>query len=312
VKPGVQFVQAAVQSIDPANKRVETDAGSFEGDVLVVALGADLDPGATSGLVEGGHEFYTVPGAFALRDVLDGFTGGHVMVGVTSTPFKCPPAPSETALLMHDFLTRRGLRDRSEISLVMPLPKPIPPSPAASAAILDAFAERGIGWFPESLVRSLDPARNMAELADGRELAYDLFLGVPVHEVPEVVAASGMCVDGWIPVDPVTLATPFPGVYAVGDVASVGTPKAGVFAEGQAAVVADEIIASVRGGSPQGYEGRGVCYLEMGSDGVAIVDVTFVSGQAPFGFMDGPSIELTAQKTAFGTTRVKRWFGNDW
>src|SRR6185436_11370923 len=178
-------------------RRVETDAGSFEADVLVVALGADLDPSATPGLVEGGHEFYTVPGAFALRDVLDGFTGGHVMVGVTSTPFKCPPAPSETALLMHDFLTQRGLRDRSEISLVMPLPKPIPPSPAASAAILDAFAERGIGWFPESLVRSLDPARNVAQLADGRDLAYDLFLGVPVHEVPEVVAASGMCVDGW-------------------------------------------------------------------------------------------------------------------
>ena len=121
-----------------------------------------------------------------------------------------------------------------------------------------------------------------------------------------------MCVDGWIPVDPVTLATPFPGVYAVGDVASVGTPKAGVFAEGQAAVVADEIIATVRGGSAAGYEGRGTCYLEFGSQGVAVVDVTFVAGQAPFGFLDGPSVELTAAKTAFGTTRVKRWFGNDW
>ena len=85
-----------------------------------------------SGLVEAGHEFYTVPGAFALREILSSFPGGHVIVGVTSTPFKCPPAPSETALLLHDYLTQRGIRDDSEVSLVMPLGVPIPPSPAAS------------------------------------------------------------------------------------------------------------------------------------------------------------------------------------
>ena len=108
VKPGVEFVQAAVQSIDPANKRVETSAGAFEGDVLVVALGADLDPGATPGLLEGGHEFYTEAGAFALREVLAEFDGGRVVVGVTRPPFKCPPAPSETALLVHELLGEQG------------------------------------------------------------------------------------------------------------------------------------------------------------------------------------------------------------
>ena len=111
VKPGVRFVQSTIRAIDPNAKRVETDAGTFDADILVVALGADLHPEATPGLVEGGYEFYTVPGAFALRDVLADFDGGRVIVAVTSTPFKCPPAPSETALLMHDFLTDRGLRD---------------------------------------------------------------------------------------------------------------------------------------------------------------------------------------------------------
>ena len=110
VKPGVRFVQAKIRAIDPQQRTVETDAGRFTADVLVVALGADLHPAATPGLVEAGHEFYTVAGAFATRDVLERFDGGRVVVGVTSTPFKCPPAPSETALLVHDFLTRRGLR----------------------------------------------------------------------------------------------------------------------------------------------------------------------------------------------------------
>ena len=313
VKPGVQFVQATVTAIDPAAKRVETDAGAFDADILVVALGADLHPEATPGLLEGGHEFYTVEGSFALREVLAGFGGGRVIVGVTSTPFKCPPAPSETALLMHDHLVTHGLRDRSEISLVMPMGVPIPPSPAASQALLAAFAERGIQWFPEMLVRELDPARKVARFADGTEMPYDLFLGVPVHRVPPVVAESGMTVDGWIPVDPLTLETSYPGVFAVGDVTSVGTPKAGVFAEGQAVVAADRIAAIIRGASGAAeYDGHGMCYLEFGNDEVARVDVMFVSGQPPNGTFEAPSQALAADKEEFGSSRVQRWFGREW
>ena len=312
-KPGLRFVQTTIRSIDPSARRVETDAGAFEGDIMVVALGADLDPSATPGLVEGGHEFYTVAGAFALRDVLARFDGGAVVVAVTSTPFKCPPAPSEAALLMHDYLTGRGIREGSEISLVMPFGVPIPPSPGASEALLVTFAERGISWYPERLVRGLDPDRRRVLLSDGEEMPYDLFLGVPVHRVPPVVAESGLAVDGWVPVDPRTLETAFPGVYAVGDVTSVGTPKAGVFAEGQASVVAEQIGARLRDGTePATYDGHGVCYLEFGHDLVAKVDVTFMSGQAPVGDLEGPSAALAADKGDFGASRIRRWFDRTW
>lgn len=152
-------------------------------------------------------------------------------------------------LLLHEYLSARGLRDRSEISLVMPLPVPIPPSPAASEALLEAFSQRNINWHPGQLIRELDPAGSVARFADGTELPFDLFLGVPTHHVPTVVAESGMTVDGWIPVNPLTLETSYPGVFAVGDVTSVGTPKAGVFSERQAGVAADRIISIIRGGA---------------------------------------------------------------
>lgn len=312
VKPGVQFVQATVQSIDPATKRVETSAGAFEGDVLVVALGADLDPGATPGLLEGGHEFYTEAGAFALREILAEFDGGRVIVGVTRPPFKCPPAPSETALLVHELLVTKGVRDRSEVSLVMPMPVPVPPSPVASQTLLAAFAERGIAWVPNRGVRALDPDRQVVLLTDDTELPYDLFLGIPVHVAPPVVVDAGLTVDGWIPVDPATLETSFPDVYAVGDVTSVGTPKAGVFSEGQAKVVADAIIARQRGGEAATYGGRGVCYIEFGDGQVGKVDVVFLPGQSPVGELEGPSLALMGDKANFGADRIRRWFGREW
>ena len=312
VKPGVRFLQSTVRSIDPAVRSVVTDAGTFEADILVVALGADLDPAATPGLVEGGHEFYTVAGAFALRDVLPRLERGVAIIGVTGKSFKCPPAPSETALLLDDYLVARGRRESTEISLVMPFGTPIPPSPEASQAILAAFAERGIRFVKDSLVTALDPARKVAVLNDGTELPYELFLGVPVHRVPQVVVESGLATGayGWVPVNKKTLETNFPGVYAVGDVNGVGTAKAGVFAEGAARVVAAAIIAQLRGGpSPEAYKGAGICYVEFGHGQIGKVDVDFLSGPKPVGTFHGASEALVAEKASFGSSRIQRWFG---
>ncbi len=309
-KPGVRFRQETITAIDPGARRVTTENGTYDADVLVIALGADYDQAATPGLVEAGNEFYSFAGAERLREVLPKFTKGRAIVGVTSAPFKCPPAPSEAALLLHDYLSRRGLRDACEISLVMPFGVPIPPSPDTSRALLAAFEERGITFVPNRLVRALDAARRVAILDDGSELPYDLFLGIPKHRVPDVVAASGMTVDGWIPVNPKNLETRFPGVYAIGDVTSVGTPKAGTFSEGAARIVAAAIIAQVKGGEgPPAYDGAGTCYIEFGGGRVGRVDVDFLSGPSPTGSFSDPSAALLSEKQEYGSSRRARWFG---
>lgn len=313
VKPGVTFVQADIRAIDPTAKRVETDAGTFEGDVMVVGLGADLHPEATPGLLEGATEFYTNAGAFAARDVLDAFEGGRVIVGVCGAPYKCPPAPSETALLTHDLLVAKGVREQSSVALVVPLPAPVPPSPETSKAILESFEACGIEFHPGTTVTSIDPDRKVAVLADGGEMPFDLFLAVPKHTAPAVLADSGLLTDGWIPVDPYTLETSFPGVYAVGDCTSVGTPKAGVFAERQAGVVADAIIAAARSTTTDSrYDGTGTCYIEFGHDNVARVDITFAPGSPPTGTLTPPSSKITDDKAEFGASRIRRWFGREW
>jgi len=308
-KPGVRFLQQTITAIDPEARRVTTDGGVYEADSLVVALGADYDLDATPGLAEGGNEFYSVSGAERLSELLPTFSQGRAIVGVCGAPFKCPPAPSEAALLMHDYLSKRGLRDDCEISLVMPFGSPVPPSPDTSRALVTAFAERGIEFVPDHRVSALDPARRVAVLEDGSEMSYDLFLGVPKHRAPDVVLASGMTEDGYVPVNSKTLETRFPGVYAVGDVATIGVPKAGVFSEGAARVVAASLIAGLRGGErPGAYDGLGSCYIEFGAGRVGRVDVDFLSGPKPTGTFREPSSALVAEKEHFGSSRRARWF----
>jgi len=309
-KPGVRFLQETITSIDPEARRVTTDAGVHQADVLIVALGADYDLDATPGLAEGGNEFYSVAGAERLAEVLPAFSSGRAIIGVCGAPFKCPPAPSEAALLLHDYLSTRGVRDACEISLVIPFGTPVPPSPDTSEALVTAFAECGIEFIPDRLVAYLDAGRNVAVLDDGSEMPFDLFLGVPTHRAPDVVIASGMSEDGFVPASPKTLETRFPGVYAVGDVARIGVPKAGVFAEGAARVVAASLIATLRGGEqPDAYRGLGTCYVEFGAGCVGRVDVDILSGPEPTGTFRGPSAALVTEKRYFGSSRSTRWFG---
>ncbi len=309
-KPGVSFLRETVTAIDPEARRVTTDAGVHEADVLVVALGADYDFDATPGLVEAGNEFYSVAGAERLAEVLPTFSRGRAIIGVCDAPFKCPPAPSEAALLLHDYLLARGVRDACEISIVIPFKTPVPPSPDTSEALVAAFEERGIEFVPERRVASLDAARSVAVLDDGSEMPFDVLLGVPKHRAPDVVIASGMAEGGYVPVDSRTLQTRFPGVYAVGDVAAIGVPKAGVFAEGAARIVAASLIATLRGGEqPAAYGGIGSCYVEFGAGRVGRVDVDFLSGPKPTGVFREPSTALVTEKHEFGSTRSARWFG---
>jgi sulfide:quinone oxidoreductase len=310
-KPGVEFRQERITAIDPAARRVTTDQGAYDADVLVVALGAEYDVAATPGFAEGGFEYYSIAGAERMRDdALPAFRQGTILIGVLGQPYKCPPAPFEGAFLLHDHLVERGIRDATEIRVIAPMTAPVPVTPEVSQRFLDELAERGVEYVGKQRVVELDPAAKEAVLENGERLAYDLFVGIPIHRVPAVVAESGLAESGWVAVDRDTLMTPFQDVYAVGDCVGIPMAKAGVFAENAAGVAADGIVARLHGEElGRRYEGQGNCYLEFGSGRVAKVEANFLGGPSPTATVVGPSEELAAEKAAFGSSRRKRWFG---
>ncbi|MHB1186870.1 NAD(P)/FAD-dependent oxidoreductase [Thiobacillus sp.] len=221
---GIELLRGRVEHIDPARRVVTVDGKELTADYLVIALGAELAPDAVPGLAQAGHNLYSLAGAEAIRDARLTLTHGRIALLVSAMPFKCPAAPYEAAMLLEWDYRRRGLRDRVQIDLYSPEPGPMSVAgPEASAQVRAMVEQKGIGYHPQEKVASVDPGARRIHFESGVSADFDLLVYVPPHRAPESVRAAGLCGDsGWVKVDRATLATPFPGVYAIGDV----TPSA--------------------------------------------------------------------------------------
>ncbi len=299
-RSGIEWVHAEIQTIDPENRSVKTDAGTLQTDYLVLALGAELAPGSLPGFEEAAFNLYEAEGAVAIHDELERFEGGRIAVLVAGTPFRCPAAPYEAAMLLEAWTREHGLRDRVEIDLYTPEGIPMAVAgPKVGEALKSFMDDRGIGHHFNQQVTQIDAG--VIRFGD-EAVPYDLLVGIPPHRAPSALQQAGLLdSSGYVPVHPQTLEllsevdtleVQYPGVYAIGDVAAVRLlnsmllPKAGVFAEGQAQVVAAAIAADINGNDkPSGYDGYGFCYVDVG-DGLAAY------GSGDFYGYPGPRIKL--------------------
>lgn len=315
VRPGVEVIQAEVQELDPAARRVVAGGRDLEYDALVVALGADLAPGAFPGFAPLAFNFFDLEGAAALWSALQEFTGGRVAVVVTALPYKCPAAPYEAALLIDDALRRRGVRGHSEVAVFTPEPQPMPVAgPVLGQAVTTLLAQRDIQFHPSRPVQAIDPERHELVFQDGTRERFDLLAAVPPHRPPAVIQASALANQaGWIPVDTHTLQTAFEHVYAIGDVTTITLangkplPKAGVFAHAEGTVVAQTLAATLaRAGKGATFDGQGYCWVELGSGRAA-----FASGN--FYAEPDPTIQLHAPARYWHIGKVlfeRSWMGD--
>jgi len=316
-KRGIEFVQGAVEHIDPATRMVRVGGRELSGDYMVIALGADLAPEAIPGLVQAGHNFYSLSGAESLREARLKVRAGRIVVLVSAMPFKCPGAPNEAAMLLEHDCRKRGVRDHTTLDLYTAEPGPMPVAgPTVSSALRQMIEAKGIGYHPNHAVTSVDAEQRRISFANGETADFDLLAYVPPHRAPQVVRAAGMCGEsGWLPVDRGTMETKFPGVFAIGDVTgimltSIGKPlpKAGVFAHHEAEVVAHNIVRAITGkGEVRRYTGDGECFLETGGGRAAFGSGNFYADPAPQIRLKQPSVLLHLGKVAYEKLWLYRW-----
>jgi sulfide:quinone oxidoreductase len=242
------------------------------------------------GFSEAAHTPFDLAGATGLWSALDGFEGGRVAVLVSTTPYKCPAAPYETALLLDDHFRRQKMRDRVEMQVYTPEPAPMGVAgPAMGQAVVAMLEAKGITFNPQLTLTRIDPAKRELVFENREPAAFEFLAGVPPHIAPRAVRESPLANQaGWITVDKHNLKTNYENVYAIGDVTAVTLangkplPKAGVFAHGQAETVAQRIDDEIQGRVAEAqFDGLGYCWIETGGGSAGFASGEFYAEPDP-------------------------------
>ena len=316
-KKGIEVVHGEIERIEPAERRVVVGGETFEGDFLVVSLGAELAPETIPGLAEAGHSFYTLQGAEGLRDAVKEFRSGKLVVLTASPAYKCPAAPYEAAMLLEYDCRKRKVRDQVQVDLYAAEPAPMGVTgPEFSAGVRQMVEQKGIRYRPGHQVTKVDPATRRISFDNGTEAGFDLLAYVPPHRAPGVVREAGLVGEsGWVPVDRHTLETRFERVYAIGDITGIPLklgkplPKAGTFAHAQAGVVAQNIARAITGkGEAASFDGHGECFIETGDGRAGLGRGDFYAEPTPQVKAYKVGRHWHAGKVLFEKDWLRRWF----
>lgn len=271
VDPWVRIVVGEVERVDEVLHTVNLADGERVGyDHLVLAPGCRIVPEEIEHFGAEAHHFYTADAALALRQALDAFDGGRIVIGIAGMPYKCPPAPLEVAFLIESELRDRGLREASELHFCSPIGRAFTIESVSEMAT-PILEHKGIELHTFFNVESIDPQRKVVQSLEGEELGYDLLILVPPHRGQQFVIDSGLAPapGGWLPTDRATLQVGGrSNVFALGDATDLPLSKAGSTAHFEAPVVTERIVAAIEGREPAGkhadYLGNVMCFFEIG------------------------------------------------
>ncbi|WP_458721374.1 NAD(P)/FAD-dependent oxidoreductase [Candidatus Nitrosocosmicus sp. R] len=320
---GIRYLNAEVKAIDPVSRTVTLKGNStprLEYDYLVIALGSEFALEHVKGFLEnGGTNLYDAEQIPKLREKILSLKKGRIAICITSVPYKCPPAPYEASLLINDILVKNGTRDSIDIEIYTPTPIALPVAGAqVSHEVINLLNDNHVNFHPLHKIKSVSDTKEI-EFENGHRVKYDLLIGIPPHKVPEVIRNSDLVKQGqnWINVDKFSLKTDYQNVFAIGDVNEIKVteivtiPKAGVFAEAQAKVVSQQIIDDIENNkdkrSSSKFDGKGFCFMEVGSKKAGYISADFYNENGPVTLLEPPSKESYEKKLNFERSKVSEW-----
>ena len=312
-KLGVDVRRATIEAIHPQERSATVDGERIQADALVVALGAELNPSAVPGFSEHAHNVYDPNDIPRAEKALSEFKGGRLVIGIFGAPYKCPPAPLEMALLIHEKFKKKGVEASIEVFTPQPVTLPIL-SQESCDAVDGRLLDNGIQTYGHHKALSIEPGEVVFEK---RRIGFDLLLGIPPHRAPAMVRESGLVGEsGWVEINPRTCETSFEGVYAIGDTTQIvlankkTLPKAGLFAELMGETVADRLADEFSGKDPTAqFSGEGGCFFEVGNGEAMMIKGNFLAEPAPIVDITDSSKGFYQEKIKFETDRWAKWFG---
>ena len=293
IPKGVQYVQKEIKQIFPEDKKVELIDETLNYDVLIIATGSKIAPEEVDGMKgENWHknvfDFYTYEGALALRNKLREWEGGKLVVHVTEMPIKCPVAPLEFAFLADSYFTKKGMRNKVEITYVTPLDAAFTKQ-KSSESLGYLLKDKNIRLETDFAIEHVDNVNNKIVDYIEREIEYDLLVTVPTNMGDPVIERSGMGDDlNFVPTHHHTLQSlDHENVFVIGDATNVPASKAGSVAHFQAETLTDNILLYI-GKKPlkEEFDGHSNCFIETGNNKALLIDFNYkqepVEGTFPF------------------------------
>lgn len=292
IPPGVQFVVDEIVKIDPSQRRVETRLSQYDYDWLIIATGCDIAPSEIDGMLDGWQkdifDYYTLDGALALRQKLQYFESGRLVLNIAELPYKCPIAPLEFVFMADWFFTVNGVRDKIEIEFVTPLDN-VFTKPVAAKTLAEVTAKKNIKVTPYFDLAQVNAKDKTIESHKGEVIGYDLLVAIPPNMGDQALIDSGVSDPvGFVGTNNDTLqADDLERVYVIGDTTNVPTSKAGSVAHYMAYTLVDNLKREIDGYPPKSkFDGHATCFLASGFEKAILLDFNYnvepLPGKFPF------------------------------
>lgn len=252
-------------NIDVEKQTVTAKSGrSYTYDYLVIATGSRVMPQTIPGMAEAAHWFYELDAARKMREALNKFEGGKLVINVNA-PHKCPVAPLEITFMLHEHLQARGILDKTEITYTYPIGRLHALEPVAQWAVPE-MEQRGIKYETFFNTKSVDPQAKTISSEEGKTLPFDLLITIPPHQGQQVIIDSNLGKGGWVPTHKQTLHREgSTNVFVVGDTTNIPISKAGSTAHFEADTIADNLASLLtEGHMARDYDGKVYCFVETG------------------------------------------------
>lgn len=277
----VGFTVDKAVEINTKSNYVKGSSGTrYNYDFLVLATGCEVAPDRIPGLKEGGDWFYSYEGAKKLATKFSALKSGRVLVTVNfpktpNIPHQCGIAPVETTMMLHDYLTEKGVRDDIEIVYTYPttsqsVENGLFMQAPTSNVLPGIFDSINVKHKTSFTLAKVDANKKIAYSEEGEEMAFDILMSTPPFIAAEVIRKSGLSKaldnEGWLPTDKKTLKVKgLSNVYTLGDTVDLAVSKAGGTVHNQVDVLVDNIAAELRYGyTTESYDGKVIAIAQMG------------------------------------------------